>query len=664
MQAAAVDGTANNGTRVSSDLLLFDELPVPLLELWGTTIAAATASATVLLAPAGEAIVGLDLVGLVDPDERDLVTAFLAEVGTPDEPRLLEVRLGGPSGRAVGLTLSRSGERVLLAIEDRAPLRRLSAVIDAVADSTLLLDADGQVLWQSDTLASRLPAGYDNLGTHPVERLHPEDLPAVLESFGELASRPTSRISRMVRSRSVENNDVWQLIELIGAGRADHPDLGGVVVQVRNLDTGSEVESLAQTAGPLLSLAEAAPVGILLLDKLERVIFANRIGRELLGLVQTDDPTAWRQRVRASHRAAVDELVSDGLRGAGAVTVTVPATLADGSSPWLRARVAPHLGAQHQVVGVVVTLEDVTAEVVARSESERLLHMLDATSDFVTIFRPTGEILHTNTALEQVLDRLKDEGGSGRLADLIGDEPGGGERLGDALEAAERDGIWQGELDLRIGGDEVIPVSALALVHRDDDGALDWIGMVARDISELKQADARLRLMATVDHLTGLANRSLFTDHLERAVAASVETGRPVAVLFCDLDRFKEVNDRFGHAVGDGVLVTIADRLRAITRAGDLAARVGGDEFVILCEGVNDADALASLAQRVIESVPRPIEVNGDSVQVGISIGIALAGRGGIDGDRLLISADQAMYRAKATGGNRYRIHVVDSDVI
>jgi diguanylate cyclase (GGDEF)-like protein len=147
-------------------------------------------------------------------------------------------------------------------------------------------------------------------------------------------------------------------------------------------------------------------------------------------------------------------------------------------------------------------------------------------------------------------------------------------------------------------------------------------------------------------------------------VAASVRSGRTVAVLFCDLDRFKEVNDRLGHAAGDEVLVTIADRLRAITRGEDLAARVGGDEFVILCEGVDDPDALAALAQRVIDSVQWPIDVEGESVQVGISIGIALAAQGGVDGDRLLISADQAMYRAKATGGNRYRIHVVGGDVV
>jgi diguanylate cyclase (GGDEF)-like protein len=199
-------------------------------------------------------------------------------------------------------------------------------------------------------------------------------------------------------------------------------------------------------------------------------------------------------------------------------------------------------------------------------------------------------------------------------------------------------------------------VSSLAVVRRDEEGAVDWIAMVARDISPQKDAQEGLRRMATVDHLTGLANRALFTEELDAAALASQRSGRPLALLFCDLDRFKEVNDRHGHAVGDAVLRAIADRLQEITREGDLAARVGGDEFVILCQGVTDSDVLAALAERIIESIDRPIQAGDVTVKVGISIGVAVATGSEVDGDRLLIVSDQAMYRAKATGGNRYRI--------
>jgi diguanylate cyclase (GGDEF)-like protein len=139
-------------------------------------------------------------------------------------------------------------------------------------------------------------------------------------------------------------------------------------------------------------------------------------------------------------------------------------------------------------------------------------------------------------------------------------------------------------------------------------------------------------------------------------VSRGSRTGRGQAVLFCDLDRFKEVNDEHGHAGGDDVLVEIANRLVTIIRGDDMVARVGGDEFVVLCDGSVDPDALAALAERIIDAVNQPIAVAGGQAQVGISIGVAIANQPGISGDRILTSADQAMYRAKATGGNRYRV--------
>ena len=655
---------------VALDPIQIDAVPVPLLEVRDGVIVRASRPALVLLDLSPDP----DVTG---PSERAIGRALADLVAEPDRPALdealasgptrragdaipgsreLSVRLASPANRPVTLTIVDADEDAqLVGIRDLRTERRLAAVIDAVADSTLLLDADGRLLWQSDALAARVPGGRANLGSHPVERLHPEDLPLVLENFAELATRPTGRVSQVVRSRSVDDDDVWQLIELIGAGRPDHPDLGGVVVQVRNLDEGAELESVAHTDGPLLSLAEAAPIGIVLMNRVEEVVYANRASRVLLDLDVGDDVSRWRERVAASHRTLIDDLVTAGFAGADPITTTTPFVNPEGSAHWVRVRVAPHLGASRQVVGVIVALEDVTAEVEARRESERLLHMLDKTSDFVTVFKPSGEILHTNIALGQVLERHQREGGSGRLVDLLGVE--NRDRFLEAASGAlEGNDSWEGELQIRLGGGRSIPVSALAVVRRDEEGEIDWIAMVARDISSQKDAQAGLRRMATIDHLTGLANRALFTEQLEEAAISSQRSGRPLALLFCDLDRFKEVNDRHGHAVGDVVLRIIASRLQEITREGDLAARVGGDEFVILCQGVTDSDVLATLAERVIDSIDQAIEVGDVSVKVGISIGIAVASGPEVDGDRLLIVSDQAMYRAKATGGNRYRI--------
>jgi diguanylate cyclase (GGDEF)-like protein/PAS domain S-box-containing protein len=644
---------------VPEESVLVDEVPVPLVALRDGVVIAASVPACELLGIEPATLVGMRLSDAVDESAAWLLDDLLRELRGTTE---LIVATRTAERRVVVLTVSPGAGRVLVGVRDLTTERRLAALIDAVADSTLLLDRDGKLIWQSDALAARLPDGSANLGTHPVERLHPEDLPMVLEAFGDLAGQPGGRLNRVVRSRSVDDDDVWQLIEVIGASRVDDPDLGGVVVQVRNLDDGAELESTARTDGPMLSMAEAAPVGILLMDHTEHVLYASRAGRALLGYEATDDATAWRDLVLPSRRGEVDALVAAGLVGAPATTLTVPFALPDGAHRWLRLRAAPHLDARDDPVGVIVTLEDVTAEVEARTESERLLEMLDATSDFVVVFRASGEILHVNAALAQVLEAHRAAGGEGRLGELIEDRQS---FVVSGLEAVATSDTWHGELMLNVTPERQVAVSAIGVVRRDEEGEIDWVAMVARDISELKEVEERLRRLATSDSLTGLANRALFTELLEEVVSRAAQTGRGLAVLFCDLDRFKEVNDQHGHAGGDRVLVEIADRLCAIIRGDDTVARVGGDEFVILCDGSSDPDALAALAERVIEAVHQPIAVDGGAeVRVGISIGVAILdhvrvdddGEFEVSGDRILTAADQAMYRAKATGGNRYRV--------
>jgi diguanylate cyclase (GGDEF)-like protein len=631
-----------------------DELPLSVLLVADGRIHAATTHAVALLGESPE-LEGRSVVELFRAEDHDAVAALVEQSGG----RRLVARLDRPDLLPIELTVSGPPGRQVVALRDVRLERRLSAIIDAVADSTLLLDPDGRLMWQSESLVARLPKGEANLGTQPVERIHPEDLPMILESFAGLDQRPMGRASHVVRSRSVERDDVWQLIELLGASRIDQPDLAGVVVQVRNLDEGTEVESLARTDGPLLSLAEAAPIGIVLMDAQKRTVFANRVSRELLGLPEAPSAELWRERITGWHQDRLDRLFDAGLAGEEVSASTVPIETPAGGSGWLRVRAVAHHDARRDVVGLIVSLEDITAEVAARVESERLLQMLDVTSDFVLIIRSDGEILHTNAAMQALLDRVWTEEGRGRLVDLLGMEARD-RWLADALGAVEHADTWQGELTLRTGGGDTLPVSALAVVGRDERGEIDWIAMVARDITGMKEAEDRFRHMATLDHLTGLANRALFTEELDNAVVRSRSSGRAVAVLFCDLDRFKEVNDRLGHAAGDEVLARIADRLREIIRDDDVAARVGGDEFVVLCEGLTDVEALAGLAERVIGLVQQPIDVAGDQVQVGISIGVAVARAGGVEADRLLIAADQAMYRAKATGGNRYRISELD----
>ncbi len=175
------------------------------------------------------------------------------------------------------------------------------------------------------------------------------------------------------------------------------------------------------------------------------------------------------------------------------------------------------------------------------------------------------------------------------------------------------------------------------------------------DTTVQKRMEARLLHDALHDPLTGLANRVLFSDHVERAMASRRRGLTKVALLFLDLDDFKVVNDSLGHRAGDRLLVEVAHRLSGVIRAGDIAARQGGDEFTVLLDHVDDlADAVAS-AERLAAELRRPIELEGRSLVIGVSVGIALAGDE-MGADDLLAHADAAMYAAKARGKARHAV--------
>jgi diguanylate cyclase (GGDEF)-like protein len=170
------------------------------------------------------------------------------------------------------------------------------------------------------------------------------------------------------------------------------------------------------------------------------------------------------------------------------------------------------------------------------------------------------------------------------------------------------------------------------------------------------KAVEEMRHLAYHDSLTGLPNRTMFTEHLERALARARRGGSRVTVLFLDLDRFKMVNDSLGHAAGDHLLVAVGDRLRRALRATDVAARLGGDEFAVLAEDSEDESDADAVAERILEALREPIILHGRELSVTASVGVAVSGGGEGDAASLLRNADLAMYRAKVDGLGRYLV--------
>jgi diguanylate cyclase (GGDEF)-like protein/PAS domain S-box-containing protein len=194
---------------------------------------------------------------------------------------------------------------------------------------------------------------------------------------------------------------------------------------------------------------------------------------------------------------------------------------------------------------------------------------------------------------------------------------------------------------------------ALSVSHQPmEDGG--WVATY-EDISDRRQAEARIRFMAHHDALTGLPNRLLFRERMEAALERIRRPSDAVAVLCLDLDYFKDVNDTLGHPAGDALLETVARRLRGCIRTGDLVARLGGDEFAILQFSEDQPIDAEALAQRIVDALRQPYQIEGQRVIVSVSIGIAIASESGVNADLLLKCADLALYRAKADGRSTYR---------
>ncbi|QAU34219.1 EAL domain-containing protein [Janthinobacterium sp. 17J80-10] len=195
--------------------------------------------------------------------------------------------------------------------------------------------------------------------------------------------------------------------------------------------------------------------------------------------------------------------------------------------------------------------------------------------------------------------------------------------------------------------------SEASLIH-DAAGKVTQVVIVSRDVSERKEMEAYILHQSVHDALTGLPNRLLLVDRMKQATAHLGRKNAPVAVLFIDLDRFKDINDTLGHAAGDRLLQEVAERLGKCVREGDTVARLSGDEFVVLLAGLNDVRDAALVADKIVATVSAPCRIGGSELRVSPSIGIAIFPGDGHDIDELLRNADTAMYHAKQEGRGRF----------
>ena len=330
----------------------------------------------------------------------------------------------------------------------------------------------------------------------------------------------------------------------------------------------------------------------------------------------------------------------------------------DGEVMWVHVSTQPQLGASSTITGYVGTAHDVTDAVVKRVLSEQLVGLLDVTADAVLVFDQHGVLMFCNDGARELIGVNEQTGLNDAAAQMfiqaIRDQ------VPREVTTSSASNRWEGELGFRSPDGIMRTLSIVLQIVRTADGVISHYSAIARDITEAKQLQDELTRQATHDAMTGLPNRVLFLRKLSEALERSRTLKRGVTVLFVDLDKLKDVNDNIGHGVGDQLLNTIAKRLVSATRPSDIVARIGGDEFVVLCDGLGDEHVAMDVADRVRQAMTGQVILQGIEIFTSASIGIAMATPALLSEESpndaavtLLRNADTAMYRAKQRGRGR-----------
>jgi diguanylate cyclase (GGDEF)-like protein/PAS domain S-box-containing protein len=345
----------------------------------------------------------------------------------------------------------------------------------------------------------------------------------------------------------------------------------------------------------------------------------------------------------------------------------------DGSTVEVRVSIDPLINEAGMPAGWVVVCVEITearqAQAGRRAAEERYEAVVASLSEGIVLLDESGNVCASNEAAERILGERLTTGTAHQIftGTSIAIDVDGHPLSADMFPHAMTLATGESQDDVMIGvTDEGGRRQWLLLSSRLLSGADQVDGPMVvcsfTDVTDRKAAEAQLHWLAYHDSLTGLGNRSLFSDELERELMMSLQRGTNLAVLFIDLDRFKLVNDSFGHASGDEVLLALAQRFKSAVRGGDVVSRFSGDEFVVLCRNVHDVHVAVSLATEYSRLLSEPVQLStGRNVVVTSSVGVSFVMRGRQTAQDILQQADVAMFQAKNKG--RARVEVFDESL-
>ena len=310
---------------------------------------------------------------------------------------------------------------------------------------------------------------------------------------------------------------------------------------------------------------------------------------------------------------------------------------------------------QGKIDGIVAIFTDITAWREAETEMRLAASVFQSTDEAIMVTDTDGVILSVNPAFTQITGFSADEA-VGATPRILKSDCHDKDFFAGMWQAIIETGTWHGEVWNRgKNGDLFLKRGAISMIP-DTAGKPSRYVSVFNDYTNIWNKNKETRHLAFHDALTGLANRALLQERLAQAVVFAGREGLQLLLIFIDLDGFKQVNDTFGHGAGDQLLKIVSERLKTLVRATDTVARLGGDEFVLLLEKVPlQQHDFAQTAERVVALIGCPMNIDGQTIQVGASVGLAVFPKDSQDPATLMKNADAAMYTAKTAGKNTFR---------
>lgn len=553
--------------------------------------------------------------------------------------------------------------------------RQFRALVEHASDMVLVLDGQGRIRY-ANPAARRL--GYDVdawLGQPAFAAVYPEDQARVQAAFHAVVAQAERRPPLRFRVRRADGS--LMEAEALASNLLADPDVGGVVVAIRDVTARVRAEEAARAADRLhRTLVESLAEGVTLADRNGVLLLANGALERLVGapvrvLLGRSLPEVWEMGrqlgwgvLDAAGRpltlAAVPTMVAL-RRGRPLLGRLIGIRQPQGRLVWCQTSARPVLDARGRTLGVVTSMTDVSAlrqadrdlvQALAELERERtfLRVLLDNLEEGIVACDEHGRVSVLNPAGRRFLGLEQVDPERDPISTLPWRAPDG------RLLAPEETPLAQAvagrpvrELQVLLedgkGAARVLEANAQALFA--EDGRPLGAVLALHDVTAHKRTEAELTNLALTDPLTKLANRLVLEDRLRRSLERLRRSGGAVAVLLLDLDGFKEVNDRHGHETGDQVLVMVARRLASAVRPEDTVARLGGDELVVVCD-VTEQDEAARIAARVEQNLSRPYRIGDRTLEVSASVGWVVTTNPDLEPSDLVSEADAAMYQVKA----------------